>query len=81
MPKNNIQIDSFKKLSQIDPTTINDYSTNKLLFFKFEINRLVIDYIDEEELSSYYKVVNGSNKDLWNEVVEKRLESLDKTGT
>jgi hypothetical protein len=38
-------------------------------------------YGGEEELKSYWEVVNGLNAQVWKEVVDRELDSLNRDGT
>jgi hypothetical protein len=41
----------------------------------------VVDMVEEEEPKGYWEVVNGQNRQLWQEAVDKELDSLDRAGT
>jgi hypothetical protein len=73
-PEKDVQMDGFKKPSEVEPNApvpmMDDETT---LFSKLDSYGYVVDAVDEEESKSYLEAVNGPNRDLWKEAVEKEL--------
>jgi hypothetical protein len=79
---NDIQIDGFKRLSEVDPSIPELKSDDEIILFsRFNESGFVINIVEEEELKGYWKAVNGPNGQLWKQAVDKELVSLDRAGT
>jgi hypothetical protein len=78
----NIQMESFTKLSEVDPSIPEPKSDNKItLFSKIDDAEFVVDMVEHEELKRYCKEVNRPNGQVWKEVVDSELDRLDMAGT
>jgi hypothetical protein len=75
-------MEGFKRLSVVDPSVLEPKSDDEItLFSRLDEAAFVVDMVEEEELQGYWKVVNGPNRQLWKEAVNKELDSLDRAGT
>jgi hypothetical protein len=75
-------MEGFKKLSEVDPSIQKPKSGDKIILLsKLDKAGIVVDMVEEEDLKSYWKVVNMPNGELCKDVVDKELASLDRHGT
>jgi hypothetical protein len=75
-------MERFKRLSEVDPSVPKPKSDDKIiLFFRLDEARFVIDMVEEGESKRDWEAINGLNGQLWKEVVDKELDSLDRART
>jgi hypothetical protein len=81
-PSNDIQMEGFKRLSEVDPSVPEPKSDDQItLFPRLDEVEFVVDMVEEKEPKGYWEVVNRPNGQLWTEAVDKELDSLDRAGT
>jgi hypothetical protein len=79
---NDIQMEGFKRLSEVDSSVPEPKSDDKITHFsRLEEAGFVIEIVEEEGPKEYWNTANGPNGQLWKEAVDKKLDSLDRTGT
>jgi hypothetical protein len=75
-------LEDFNRFSEVDPSVLEPKSDDKITFFsRLDEARVVVVMVEEEEPSGYWEAVNRPNGQLWKEVVDKELDSLDRAGT
>jgi hypothetical protein len=61
-PTNDIQMEGFKKLSDVDASVLEPKSSDEItLVSKLDEARFVVDMVVEEDPKGYWEVVNGLN--------------------
>jgi hypothetical protein len=81
-PSNDIQMEGFKRLSEVDPSVAEPKSDDQItLFPRLDEVEFVVDMVEEKEPKGHWEVVNRPNGQLWTEAVDKELDSLDRAGT
>jgi hypothetical protein len=66
----------------VDPSVPEPKSDDEItLFSRLDEAGFVVDMVEEEEPKGYWEAVNGPNRQLWKEAVDKELDSLDRAGT
>jgi hypothetical protein len=64
-PSNDIQMESFKRLSEVDPSILEPKSDDEItLCSRLDKVGFIVDMVEEEEPKSYWEVVNGPNRQL-----------------
>jgi hypothetical protein len=79
---NDIQIESFKRLIKVDPSVPEPKSDDNITHLsRLDQAGFIVDMVEKEEPKGYWEAVNGLNRQLWKEAVDKELDSLDRAGT
>jgi hypothetical protein len=62
-PSNDIQMEGFKRLSEVDPSHPEPKSDDKItLVSRLDEAGFVVNMVEEEEPKGYWKAVNGPNR-------------------
>jgi hypothetical protein len=62
-PSNDIQMEGFKRCSEVDPSVPEPISDDEItLFSRLDEGGFVIDMVEEEEPTGYWEAVNGRNR-------------------
>jgi hypothetical protein len=64
-PFSDIQMEGFKKLSEVHPSVLEPKSDDEIILFS-KLNEVgcVVDMVEEEELKRYWEAVNGPNRQV-----------------
>jgi hypothetical protein len=75
-------MESFKRLSEVDSSILEAKSDDKVIYFsRLDEVGYVVDMVEEEEPKGYWEAVNGPNRNIWKEAVDKEEDSLDRAET
>jgi hypothetical protein len=75
-PSNDIQMEDFKRLSEVDPSIPEPKSDDKItVYSRLDEGGFVVDMVEEEEPKGYWEAVNRPNRQLWKKAVDKELDS------
>jgi hypothetical protein len=75
-------MDGFKKLSEVNLSVPEPKSDHKFTHFsKLDNAGFGIDMVEEEEPKGYWEAVIGPIGQVWKEVLDKQLNSLNKART
>jgi hypothetical protein len=75
-------MEGFKKLSEVNLSVPEPKSDHEFTHFsKLDNAGFVIDMVEEEETKSYWEAVIGPIGQVWKEVLDKQLNSLNKART
>jgi hypothetical protein len=66
----------------MDPSVSKLNSNNKVkLYSRLDDTRFILDIVEKEQPKGHWEVVNGPNRYLQKEVVDKELDNLDRART
>jgi hypothetical protein len=81
-PSNDKQIEGFIRLSEVDPSVLEQKSDDEITHFsRLDKAGFAVDMGEDEDPKSYWEEVNGPNEQLWKDLVDKELDSLDRART